>query len=287
LSKLIPSNILICPECKTDMLEFNGNEIKCLKCGQAFFEKEGKYYFKQYEKENIVDFLDKIKSLFKKYERFYSFLVNLISPVCPTTDLKKFLKRYVNPLDKDSIVLNLGSGNTNISDLVSNIDIFAYNNVDLICDITKLPFKDNSVDIIINLAVLEHIQNPQAVVDEIYRVLKPSEGGGIVYSYFPFIAGFHASPYDFFRVTKEGMKELFKNFDVMEIKPGCGPTSGFLWIFQEWLAITLSFGIKPLYYLLFFIFMLTTFPLKFLDILLIHHPKAENIASGFIFIGKK
>lgn len=285
MSKLIPYNILICPECKKDMLEYNNGEIKCLGCGQVFLEREGKYYFTQYGEQNITDFLDKIKYLFKKYEKFYSFMVNLVSPVCPTTNLKKFLKKFVKPLDNNSIVINLGSGNSNISDLVSNIDIVAYNNTDLICDIANLPLKDNSVDVIINTAVLEHVQNPEAVIKEIYRVLKPRVG--IVYSYFPFIQGFHASPYDFFRVTKEGIKELFKEFNEIEVKPGCGPTSGFLWVFQEWLAITLSFGIKPLYYLLLLLIMLITFPLKFLDVILIIHPKAENIASGFIFIGWK
>jgi len=80
---------------------------------------------------------------------------------------------------------------------------------------------------------------------------------------------------------------LHEDFIPIEIKPGSGPTSGFLWILQEWLAIIFSFGIKPLYYILLPIFMLITFPLKFFDILLIHHPKASNIASGFIFIGEK
>jgi SAM-dependent methyltransferase len=285
LSKPITFDVLICPECKTDTLVFITGEIKCSKCGRVFLEKEGKYYFKKYEEQDVTDLFDKIKYKFKKYEKIYSFLANIISPVCPTVYLGKFLEKFVKPLGNDSIVINLGSGNNNISNLVSNIDIFAFDNIDLTCDIASLPFKDNSVDVIMSIAVLEHVHNPQAVVDEIYRVLKPD--GGIVYSYFPFIQGFHASPYDFFRVTKEGIKELFKKFNVIEIKPGCGPTSGLLWVFQEWFAITLSFGIKPLYYALFFLVMLITFPLKFLDILLIHHPKAENIASGFIFIGRK
>jgi hypothetical protein len=109
----------------------------------------------------------------------------------------------------------------------------------------------------------------------------------VIYSYIPFIQGFHASPYDFYRVTVEGIRELFKDFKEIEVKPGSGPTSGFLWVLQEWLAMVLSFGIKPLYYVLLFLIMLATFPLKFLDVLLIHHPKAKNIASGFIFMGEK
>jgi len=193
-------------------------------------------------------------------------------------------------MDKEAVIINLGSGNSNISKFVSNLDIVPYNNVDIICDVTNLPFKSDSVDLIINMALLEHIPNQLDVINEIHRVLKPvdvSGRGGLIYSYIPFIQGFHASPSDFYRFTIEGTKEAFKNFTLKEIKLGSGPTSGFLWILQEWLAIILSFGIKPLYYALLFLIMLITFPLKFLDILLIHHPKAKNIASGFVFIGEK
>lgn len=78
-----------------------------------------------------------------------------------------------------------------------------------------------------------------------------------------------------------------KNFREEEIIVGGGPTSGFLWIFQEWIAILLSFGSKRLYMVIYFLAMLLTFPLKFLDIILKYHPMAKNISPGFIYIGKK
>jgi hypothetical protein len=54
-----------------------------------------------------------------------------------------------------------------------------------------------------------------------------------------------------------------------------------LWVFQEWLALVLSLGITPLYRLLLPVMWLLS-PLKFLDILLVRHPMALVIASGFI-----
>jgi len=122
------------------------------------------------------------------------------------------------------------------------------------------------------------------VIDEIYRVLKPD---GIVYTAFPFIQGFHASPYDFTRVTEEGIKVLHDGFEQIEVKPFSGPTSGMLWIFQEWVAILFSFGSKKLHMIIYLLMLVLTFPIKFLDYFLIHHPMAKNIASGFIYIGKK
>lgn len=41
-----------------------------------------------------------------------------------------------------------------------------------------LPLPDNSIDIIMSLQVLEHVQNPAQVIHEAYRVLKP---GGYIY----------------------------------------------------------------------------------------------------------
>ena len=39
-------------------------------------------------------------------------------------------------------------------------------------DIRKLPFKDNSIDYIISLGVIEHFENPSLLVNEMARVLK-------------------------------------------------------------------------------------------------------------------
>ena len=178
----------------------------------------------------------------------------------------------------------MGSGNSDLHENISNIDIFNYDNVNLTADLLNLPIQNNSLNVIINTAVLEHIPYPEKAVSEFYRVLK---NDGIIYCFFPFMQGFHASPNDFSRRTIEGLKVLFKDFKILEIKDASGPTSGFLWIFQEYFAILFSFGIKPLYTFLYFLIMILTFPLKFLDVLLVNHPMAKNISSGFAIIARK
>lgn len=240
-----------------------------------------KYIFQKLKFSNIDDSLDGLKNKFKKFTTLYNWLIKIISPVYDNNNINTFLKEYIKD---DFITLNIGSGNSKISDKIYNVDIFEYDNVDIVCDIENLPFKDNSIDVILNIAVLEHVPNPQKVINEIYRVLKPN---GIIYTAFPFMQGFHASPYDFTRVTQEGIKELHNEFEYIDVKPFGGPTSGMLWILQEWIAILFSFGSEKLHMLIYLFVMVITSPLKFLDYFLIKHPMAKNISSGFIYIGKK
>jgi SAM-dependent methyltransferase len=242
---------------------------------------DNKYIFHELKYADMEDSLDILKGKLKKFSRIYSWLIRFLSPVLESGDQKRFLLNYV---DKDAILLNVGSGNSKISENVCNVDIFAYDNVDVVCDIEDLPFVDNSIDVVFNSAVLEHVPNPKKVVDEIYRVLKKN---GVIYSAFPFMQGFHASPYDYTRVTEEGIKVLHKDFELIETKPFGGPTSGMLWIFQEWIAILFSFGSKKLHMLIYLCVMIITAPIKFLDYFLIKHPMAKNISSGFVYIGKK
>lgn len=283
MSKLINKDILRCPSCKQNDLEEVGNLIICNCCKKCYDKVNNTYLFVNYGEEAVVDSLDKLKFFLKKFGKIYNLLIFIVSPVLIRGTRKKFLKEYLGN-NKKMVAINLGSGSSNISDHISNIDMFNYNNVNLTSDISNLPFKDNSIDIVINEAVLEHVPSPEQVVQEINRVLKK---GGVVYSYFPFIQGFHASPYDFTRVTYEGIKNLYKEFDIQEIKIGAGPVSGFMWVLQEFIAMLLSFGIKPLYKIIYLFIMILTFPIKFLDILLVHHPMAKNICSAFVIIAKK
>jgi len=77
---------------------------------------------------------------------------------------------------------------------------------------------DNSVDAIICIAVLEHIEEPQKAVREIYRVLKP---GGYCFLYVPFLYYYHPCEgyyRDFYRFTIDGVKYLTRDFKAVEIQ---------------------------------------------------------------------
>lgn len=230
------------------------------------------------------DWLDSIKYSFKKYPDFYNFLIWLISPVFSfKKDSFKRLVKYVKK-DQNTIILNIGSGPFILEKNFINIDISSYNNVHIVADASRLPFKNNSVDAIVNIVILEHVPEPEKVVDEMYRVIK---NGGVIYSHIPFMQGFHASPHDYKRWTSSGISQLHHNFIEIECGVGAGPTSSLVWILTEWFALLLSFRIKTLYKILFFVFTLILWPIKFIDIILIGHPMAKNIASTFYYIGRK
>lgn len=282
MSKKIDRTILRCPQCKSTDLSYNDNDVVCNDCKQIYSIQNGVCVFNKMDLSGIINKVDRIKFRFKKYPRLYDFLVKVTSPVYFDNQINNFLRKFVN--NQEIVAVNFGSGNSNLSPNMTNADIFAYNNVDLVCDISNIPICNDSVDVILNIAVLGHVPEPEKVVTEFYRILKP---GGRILCHFPFIAGFHASPFDLTRRTDVGMKVLFKDFQVNSIKAAGGPTSGMLWILQEWLSTVFSFGSVKLQQFLCPFFMLLTFPIKYLDIILNKYPTARNISSGFIIIASK
>jgi SAM-dependent methyltransferase len=262
-------------------MEKESSAFSCSVCNVRYAYNGQTLYVVSGTNDKVLDPLDKIKLVLKPFSRLYNFLIKIISPVFVDSSLKKFIAAHVRPT---GIFLNLGSGNMRLHNDIINVDFIDYPNVDIVADISNIPLDDESCDGIFIIGVLEHVENPCAVIAQIHRLLKK---GWFVYAFFPFMQGYHASPHDYFRTTHEGAKALFNGFSDVTIVLAGGPTSGFLWVFQEWLAMVLSLGIQPLYYIWYIALMVLTFPLKFVDLALVHHPAASHITSGFTIVTKK
>lgn len=254
----------------------------CADCGKQGQRRNEQFVFGGFTSTQLKeDWLNRVKEGAKRrLGRFYRTAIQLISPVYTPPHIPRFLKTFDLGTD---LVADLGSGPLVYDERVVCVDGANYPNVHLVADLERLPLEDNTFDGLVSCAVLEHVPDPEAHVAEMQRVLKP---GGRVLCFIPFMQGFHASPYDYQRYTHRGMAELFKNFEVIDVKVGAGPTCGMLWVLQEWLALVLSFGSMRLYKLLAPLMWILS-PLKFLDLLLNRHPAANVIASGFTIVARK
>jgi len=131
-------------------------------------------------------------------------------------------------------------------------------------DIQQMPFPDEDFDAFICKSVLEHVENPQKAVSELYRVLKKG-GEGLIYV--PFIFPYHAEKgvyKDYWRFSEDGVRYLFRDFSHIETEKVRG--------FFETLAYFIPYLRKILIW-----------PARFLDYFL----PSKNQTSGFVIFVKK
>ena len=229
---------------------------------------------------NNDSFVEKIKLFLKKQPWVFSMINRLMTPSWSATSAKKAIR----DIPKGAVILNLGSGVTRIREDVTNVDFYPFENVDVVADISKLPFEDGSADAIICECVLEHVPNPTVVVSEMHRVMKK---GAVVYVIVPFVFPFHSSPDDFNRWSRMGLRELFRDFDEVDSGIHFGAGHAVCWILSEYLGTVLSFGSKTLQNIFFMVFLVLFTPLNYLDFILNKFKTSGNIASHIYFLGRK
>lgn len=89
---------------------------------------------------------------------------------------------------------------------------------DIVGDIHNLPLPDNSVDAMLLIHLLEHVEEPHRAIKEAFRVLKP---GGYCYIEVPFLFYYHPMKgyyKDYFRFTRDGLEYLTRDFSSVEIQ---------------------------------------------------------------------
>lgn len=89
---------------------------------------------------------------------------------------------------------------------------------DIVGDVLDLPFENESVDAVLGIHLLEHVEEPQRAVREIYRVLKP---GGYAYFDTPFLFYYHPMRgyyKDFYRFTRDAWEYMCRDFKTVEIQ---------------------------------------------------------------------
>lgn len=94
----------------------------------------------------------------------------------------------------------------------TGLDMSEGKSVDLVLDLTR-PFEEVNKALsgqrfgtIFCLSVLEHVDKPFSIAENMMSLLKP---GGRIYISAPFAWKFHGYPSDYWRFTHEGIKKLF------------------------------------------------------------------------------
>ena len=92
---------------------------------------------------------------------------------------------------------------------------------DFTWDGITMPFQDATFDCAIGTEVLEHCPEPEVILKEVYRVLKPD---GLFFFTVPFLWNLHEVPNDQYRYTPFSLKRHLEKsgFKQIEIKPTGG-----------------------------------------------------------------
>lgn len=227
-----------------------------------------------------------VKNKVKKHPFLYGLVRFILNPGIRFYPAKRnrFLRELLQ--SKKGTILNIGSGTIKIPGphVVINIDIIAFRGISTVCDAHNLPFHSERFEAVMLENCLEHLADPGQVIKEAYRVLK---NNGLLFVEVPFLYEFHSSPSDYYRFTLPGLELFLKDFEKVDSGISAGPTGTLNAVIRNYLAIIFSFGSLTVYEFLNMFFGIFTFPLKFLDFILIRFKNSSNIASIIYFIGKK
>ena len=101
-------------------------------------------------------------------------------------------------------------------------DSFHNIKADIIANLNEpLPIENAVADTVLSFSVMEHLSEPQLMLKEAFRILKP---GGALILQVPWQWWIHEAPYDFFRYTPYGLRLLLERagFAEIDVQPQAG-----------------------------------------------------------------
>ncbi len=200
-----------------------------------------------------------------------------------SAQVQKTLRRCLTDMGPGSRGLEVGAGSSRLHAALVTLDLVPGPTIDVCATAECLPFSDGVFDVVVSQEVLEHVRDPFRAMQEMRRVLKP---GGLIYCQVPFVIGYHPGPTDFWRFTREGIRELIEQAGLRchQINIAVGPGTGFYRIAVEFLAVLVSRFAESMYLPAKGVFALFLYPLKWLDSVLSKSPQADRIPGGYLII---
>jgi SAM-dependent methyltransferase len=131
-------------------------------------------------------------------------------------NIELFVQRSSKKIVQNSKVLDAGAGPCPYKSFFSHTKYEStdftdpYKILDFVCNLEKIPKNESYYDAVISTEVLEHVENPEKVIKEFYRILKTD---GKLFLTTPQQFMIHQAPYNFFYFTKYGLESLLKKQD--------------------------------------------------------------------------
>ena len=219
-------------------------------------------------------------------------------------NLPDFLRRYVmhfetaiedavgefaSSLPQGARLLDAGAGEGNYKHYFSaqrycGLDLgigdreWNYAQLDVVGDLSALPFRDRTFDACVNVVTLEHVKDPALVIREIARTLAP---GGRFLLIVPFEWEEHQQPHDYFRFTRYSLAYLLDQAGLEAVS--IRPIGGFFRMLSRRMLYALQFFPGPLIFIgaIFFI------PPALLLPLLEPLDRRQNFTLGYICSARK
>jgi SAM-dependent methyltransferase len=287
---------LTCPACKGPLSD-SADGLRCETCDTDYPAVSGVPDFVGERTGSEPGFKERLAARTPFAYRAARLGARVLFPVWNTrsaTNLRR-LESEVFAENPEPVVLNAGSGDASgpgmstLSDRfrarMINLDTTALPAVNVRADVSAIPVADGSIDLVLAKALLEHVPDPDAVISEFARILRPD---GRVYVEMPWLESYHGYPADYRRWAAGEISRIFAGHGFVEEETGvvAGPASAAGLFFREFLGSffdtpALKFLLKDI------IGSVLVFPWRFLDIYLARKKSARVLAAVVYYIGVK
>lgn len=220
--------ILICPKCHSALAKNSTDNFSCQTCSEVYpITESGSLDLRLRSEKKVINEVVLGKPLRLPSNLPSSSLTlnsipqnNFTGIILPHHLSGELLSYFPKASSDQSIVLDLGCGDT-IHRGVCDMAGFRYIGLDysnskapLLGDGHALPFRDASVEFVLMIAVLEHIQYPLVLMQEVKRVLKD---GGVLIGTVSFLEPFHEN--SFYHHTHLGLYNdlIHAGFEVQQL----------------------------------------------------------------------
>jgi len=288
-------SLLRCPECRARLPWQDANFLRCAGCAAEFPVLSGGVPVlvvaeQQARFRAALEQSHGGRAMVAEYRRYGTWRATVRKLLRPPSivydrDVARRHSWIYDTRGSDTLVLSVGGGPGRENPRVINLNLEAFDSVDLVADATNLPLVDESIDTVTANAIIEHLPNPGDLIREAHRVLKP---GGYCQLMVPFLFPFHAYPSDYQRYSDRGVSEITRGFEQVQLEVLTGPASACNVILREYLRMLVPGGNSRAGRLILNgLSGWLTFPLKYLDLWLNKKPEAAHLAAAFYYLGRK